>query len=475
MPAPTPRMHGLTHIPGGSDPIPGLTFAAGYPGAVLTHPCLIHYWPADEASGDLVDRKGTGNLVRSTHSYSGVTWPRYGQPGPTPDGGSVENDGLQGAASSHTGRFAYTIPAPLWAAAAPFTVECWIYPTAYPSSGAGMLLQIGPGSTGDYTAVFVQTNKLYFGHGSATSIATTADLPLNVWHHVAARFNGTTLALFLDGAQVATGAGDTTAPAAGSLGYLNTVVTGVDPFRGRSAHLALYNCALSDAEIAAHYALRDIPPPTAAEVSAKVDRDAVEAAAARLVQVKLLAGDTQPAFKILGNGQLQWGPGGTTVFDTALYRSGVGILKSDAFFRSSVELVARDGTSAQTAIGQDSGGRAAILFSTDTKLYRDNVNVVKTDGTLTAQRLAGRIGSSVAISGGVITVSAGVHRVSAGGTLHTINGGFDGAFVVLTNRSGANITISGAGNIAGSTSVFTDGQAKMFVYEGTANLWQVIE
>lgn len=272
MAAPTPRMHGLTHVPGGSDPIPGLAIPGGtYPDAILEHPCLEHYWPADEASGNLADRAGGGwDLARTTHTYSSITWPRYAQPGPLPGiptETAVENDGLQGVANAHHGGFSCPIGTPAWwAAAKPFTIECWIYPTNYPSTGAAMLLQAGPGGTGDYTALYVQANRLNFGVGSATTLVDTVDLPLNTWHHVAARFDGTTQALFRNGVQVAAGPGDVTAPIAAGLVWLNDLVTTVDPFRGRAAQLALYSCALTDAEIAAHYAMRDAAdPPTAAD------------------------------------------------------------------------------------------------------------------------------------------------------------------------------------------------------------------
>jgi hypothetical protein len=65
------------------------------------------------------------------------------------------------------------------------------------------------------------------------------------------------------------------------------------------------------------------------DISGKVDRDAVETATARLVQVKLLVGDTQPAFRIEGDGKHRWGQGGTTAPDTTLYRVNPGGLKTD--------------------------------------------------------------------------------------------------------------------------------------------------
>lgn len=56
------------------------------------------------------------------------------------------------------------------------------------------------------------------------------------------------------------------------------------------------------------------------DMSQKVDKDSVVDAATRLVAVKLLAGDAQPAFRIRGDGTIEWGAGGASALDVGLYR-----------------------------------------------------------------------------------------------------------------------------------------------------------
>jgi hypothetical protein len=57
--------------------------------------------------------------------------------------------------------------------------------------------------------------------------------------------------------------------------------------------------------------------------------DTVIAAATRVISNLLTAGDAQPAFRFLGSGKQEWGPGGSTAPDTNLYRSAAGVLKTD--------------------------------------------------------------------------------------------------------------------------------------------------
>jgi hypothetical protein len=65
---------------------------------------------------------------------------------------------------------------------------------------------------------------------------------------------------------------------------------------------------------------------TSAALDAKVDKDSVVAAATRVVANLLAAGDTQPAWRVLGSGQMEWGAGGASAPDTILYRSSAGLL-----------------------------------------------------------------------------------------------------------------------------------------------------
>jgi hypothetical protein len=79
--------------------------------------------------------------------------------------------------------------------------------------------------------------------------------------------------------------------------------------------------------------------PSAVTPSGYVLQDAVTVAGTRLVASKLLAGDPQPAFRILGDGKLEWGPGGATVPDVKLRRAAAGWLNLDGAITSVVPTV----------------------------------------------------------------------------------------------------------------------------------------
>jgi hypothetical protein len=65
-----------------------------------------------------------------------------------------------------------------------------------------------------------------------------------------------------------------------------------------------------------------------------VPADTVVAFNAFLLRNELQAADTQPAFRLMGDGKIEWGVGGSTVPDTALYRYGVGALKTDGLLNA---------------------------------------------------------------------------------------------------------------------------------------------
>jgi hypothetical protein len=120
---------------------------------------------------------------------------------------------------------------------------------------------------------------------------------------------------------------------------------------------------------------------TPGDLDLKVDRDAVEAASNRLLQVKLAAADTQPAFRIEGDGRHEWGPGGATAADTTLYRTGPGKLKTDDQFYTGSYIAAFQGTANETTFGP-----AQVILGGDTILYRALAGFLKTD---TAMSVAG--------------------------------------------------------------------------------------
>jgi hypothetical protein len=336
-------MHGLTHVPGGSDPIPGLVLTGSetYPDKVLNHPCLQHYW-----RGDITDQKGSWDLAVTTDTVGADTYPQFGDPGPItdPDGGSILNAGLNGA-SADVCRLHYgtgTDPDAIADGDTGFTVELWARLDTF-NNGTTIfsqyLLVLGSGGPG-LIMYLSSDNKLHVGYGAADlSVA----VPLDTWLHIAVRYDGTTLQLLLGNVVVGSVA-EAGTTINDNVTWLGKNETTWAPWNGSSSDLALYSCALTDSELAGHI---NAAGPTA-DLSAKVDRDAVVTATARLVAVKLLAGDTQPAFRILGDGTIEWGQGGTTAPDTKLYRSG-NSLRTDSTLIVAQTIYAGLGAAAGTA------------------------------------------------------------------------------------------------------------------------------
>lgn len=100
-----------------------------------------------------------------------------------------------------------------------------------------------------------------------------------------------------------------------------------------------------------------------------VPRDDATVAGTRIHRNKLLAGDTQPAFQILGNGTITWGPGGSTAPDVALYRfmADTLALDDDFLFNGGAARFLKTGPG--TIISSARGGDANYRFLVDDQGY----------------------------------------------------------------------------------------------------------
>jgi hypothetical protein len=105
-----------------------------------------------------------------------------------------------------------------------------------------------------------------------------------------------------------------------------------------------------------------------------VPKDAVTVAGTRLVSTKLLAADTYPAFKAMGDGALWWGAGGASDVDINLYRGAANFLKTDDAFVAGAGVYVGNALDGTTAVNGIQFG-----ISTDTNLYRSAANTLKTD------------------------------------------------------------------------------------------------
>src|SRR5262252_5766568 len=238
--------------------------------------------------------------------------------------------------------------------------------------------------------------------------------------------------------------------------------------------------------------------------------DTVVAAATRIVSNITTAGDTQPAWRVLGSGRMDWGPGGATAPDTNLYRNAASSLKTDGQLQTGLGIYSSAGLANQINLNTD--GKLYFSSAFDTNLYRSAAGILKTDnsfitagnlsvllatgdtqpqivlsrnfagsglpgiqfgvggstagdtnlyraaaGLLTTdtsmrvnQQLQVGVGANLAISANAITITASYHALTGTGPLKTINGVVSGSGVsllVLRNGTGAALVIDSTGNI----------------------------
>jgi len=109
--------------------------------------------------------------------------------------------------------------------------------------------------------------------------------------------------------------------------------------------------------------------------------DIAIAAGTRIIRNLLVGTDAQPGFQLNGDGRHLWGPGGSTVPDTNLYRRSAAIVGTDSAFQAGGSLAARLGASSQVALGDIGGGLAGLTFGSanDTNLYRPAAGYLRTD------------------------------------------------------------------------------------------------
>lgn len=135
--------------------------------------------------------------------------------------------------------------------------------------------------------------------------------------------------------------------------------------------------------------------------------DTVVAAATRIISNKVLAGDANPTWRVLGDGSMQWGPGASAALDLTLARDGAGNLivlgpggtSSGGFYAGPIWAFDTDtltdaaflaslwsDNNARYRVNQDGKTQwgDGTAPSWDTNLYRQSAGVLKTDGALVA-------------------------------------------------------------------------------------------
>jgi len=108
-----------------------------------------------------------------------------------------------------------------------FTVECWIYPTLYNSSG-GIILdwRTNGGATANVPVLYLAANGTlrFQATGGTDLITSTRSVFLNTWNHISLVRNGSTIAMYINGYMVGIAYPNTTAFIIQTL-FLNSPVT----------------------------------------------------------------------------------------------------------------------------------------------------------------------------------------------------------------------------------------------------------
>jgi len=268
-------MHGISHVAGGPDPIPGLLPRIGstYRDTIKATPALWAYWPLSDTAGPTLLEEIAGRDMTAV-DYLGPGTPRllsYGLEGPIVDdpGTSVGFTGHDSSSSLVQGTRAYyelTTPDAanlVLGGVETCTLELWFYPDvpSVPNSVAvtnfaGYLLSVGDAGfvgAAHNLSLDADGNLIYTrGADAVTSIVAPT---VAGWNHVAVTYDGTTATLYLNGVVTATLVSGSVAVAGGNLIQVgrNTWDDGAaNWFEGRIAHVAVYTEALDPATIAAH-------------------------------------------------------------------------------------------------------------------------------------------------------------------------------------------------------------------------------
>jgi len=269
MTAPHPRMHGLTHVPGGPDPVPGLLPSFNsYGDMIEATPSLWAYWPLDDPAGYSFRELVNGWDMTAADQPPDYMF-TYGLPGPIVDdpATSIGFLGKDGTGLQDYGTRAWRDlggePDYPFTGSRDFTVEVWFYPTPpVVLSGVGtatfygMLWCVGDASNYQITLYLFHDGQLRLQCGSYLAFFDSTVNPfVNGWNHAAVTFDGATYTLWLNGQNV----GSQTGTSSGSSRFMvgrdtNEGSTTSGFFEGRLAHVAIYDTVLDDTTIGQHAA-----------------------------------------------------------------------------------------------------------------------------------------------------------------------------------------------------------------------------
>lgn len=228
---------------------------SSYPAAVLADNPL-GYWRLNETNGTVAHDFWGGH----DGTYNGAVV--LGVPGfsPTHDGDTAAQFGGVGIYAGEISGFDFS------GTEKPFSVEYWVNGPANQTDGSTMVGK-GNGNSGVATTFWqflFETSGGSFDFHIENSSGTGADAvapglgPDGTWHYIVGTYDGATMTLYVDGSPVASNGGPTGGPSVTpvpmSIGAGRSGVTPVydQPFTGSIDEVAVYNFALSSAQVLNH-------------------------------------------------------------------------------------------------------------------------------------------------------------------------------------------------------------------------------
>jgi hypothetical protein len=318
----TPTTPGTLPLQQTTAPVEEWLSGAGAPGSATGN---YGDWYLDETSGDVYEKTTTTVWTLRANIK--------GPPGPTGPQGPIGSPGPPGAANSvYTGTWRWTsgltdaatsgrvgLNATSWATA----TEVHLNKTTY--AGSDVSIAIGKIKVGDdlYLQDKADANKWgrYTIAAAATDNGSWVSYPVtlvNASEPPPANNADANVSLLVEGAQVEEWLSGAGAPAGttGNSGdwYLDTGTGDVYEKTAASTWTLRGNIKGPAGPAGPQGNVGPQGPPG-------VPGDTVVAAAARVLANMLAAGDAQPAWRVLGSGQMEWGAGGASAPDVILSRS----------------------------------------------------------------------------------------------------------------------------------------------------------
>lgn len=201
----------------------------------------VVYYRMNETSGSTAANLGSGG---SPGTYNAVT---LGTAGPRPPAfNGFENDNN---APTFGGSGYVAGPVGLLSGRGSYTVAGWIKPAGAQAGRTGLF---GQNDAVEFGFIDASTIQCWTPNGSVNA---TWSIPANIWVHLVAVANGSTIRVFTNGVLAATGSGTSSGSSsfAFNIGGGGIFDTSGNFFNGQIDEVAVYHRALSDGEIAGLY------------------------------------------------------------------------------------------------------------------------------------------------------------------------------------------------------------------------------